>query len=136
MESSKKYSCFVHKFIDEDDDKLVVLGQAVNKNAKYVIEFEKSELELIFNTYPFREFEGFFAKFQDRYDDKGKAYVEITFEKISKDMRKIIGKRAIPGFKLNLLESDEELANKVFKQLTEQALNMEANTKKEESWGL
>ena len=137
MEENKKYSRFVDMFIDEDDDILVVLGQAPNKKAKYVIEFEKSELDLIFKSYPFREFEGFFANFNDTYDDaNNKAYVHIDFKEISRDTRRKIGKNAIPGFRLNLLKTDRALAQKVFNQLTEQALKMEASTKKQESWGL
>ena len=137
QEELTKLSRFVHKFRDTDDDFLVVLVQAVNKKAEYLIEFEPDELEMIFNTYPFREFEGFFANFEDIYDtENGKAYVRVNFKEITPSLRKRIGERAIPGFKLNLRYSDEALADKVFRQATKQALEMEANTKKEDEWNI
>ena len=138
MEEKKRMSRFVCLYRDDEDDLLVVLGQAVNKgpNAKYVIEFEREEIDLISNSYPFREFEGFFANFKRTDAANNKVYVEVTFRQIDKKMRQRVGKRAIPGFKLNLLKSDRELAMKVLNQINDQALEMEANTQKAESWGM
>jgi len=137
QEELTKLSRYVHKYIDRDDDFLVVLGQAVNKKAEYLIELEPDELEMIFDTYPFREFEGFFANFEEIYDfDKSKAYVKVNFREITPEQRFFMGERAIPGFKLNLRYSDEKLAEKVFVQLTKQALEMEANTKEEDKWNI
>lgn len=138
MEEKKRLSRFVGLYRDDDDDQLVVLGQAVNKgdNVKYVIEFEREEIDLISNSYPIREFEGFFANFKRIDGQNNKVYVEVTFRKIDKNMRRRVGQRAIPGFKLNLRKSDRDLAMKVLHQINDQALEMEANTKKSESWGM
>ena len=136
-EAITEYSRFVEKFKDEDN--LVVLGQAVNKKAKYCIELEIDEFEKIMRTYPYRDFECFYANMEETYDfDNEKVFVNVTFREISEIDRIFIGETAIPGFRLNLLRygDDEALADKVFRQLNKQALEMEANTKEEDKWNI
>ncbi|MBQ7798467.1 MAG: hypothetical protein IJ371_05030 [Clostridia bacterium] len=130
MAEIKETSRFVHLYKDEDG--ISVLAQAIDNDTKYTIEFpNRQALEFIFNSYPLREFEGFFANFNERHDKAtGKAYVDVTFRPISKAERVLLGKNAIPGFKLNLTEQDVDLAKNVFSQLTIQALQMEQNKKK------
>jgi len=134
-EEMTEYSNFVDKFKDEDN--LVVLGQAVNKKAKYCIELEVDEFEKIMRTFPFRDFVFFHANMEEIYDfDNEKVFVNVTFGEITEIDRMFIGESAIPSFRLNLLYSDEALADKVFRQLNKQALEMEANTKEEDKWDI
>ncbi len=113
----------------EDEDGIGVIAHAINYRSKYTIEFDsRDELEDIFNSYPCRGFEGFFAQFNDRYDDEtNKAYVDITFKKISLAQRQLLGRDAYPHFRLTLTKKDMEFAEKVYRQLNAQALEMEAN---------
>ena len=108
-----------------DEDGITISALAINGRSKYTIEFNsREELEFIFNSYPIRGFEGFFASFNDRYENE-KAYVDITFKKISRAQYQLLGRDVRPHFRLNLTEKDVDLARNVFNQLNSQALQMQ-----------
>lgn len=110
----------------QNKDGISVRARAINSRSKYTIEFESREdLESIFASYPYRGFEGFFASFNDRYDETGKAFMDITFKKISRAQYELLGKEIVPHFELNLMKHDALLAENVYNQLNAQAIKME-----------
>lgn len=103
-------------------DSIEVVAKAIDKDSKYIIEFENDEaFNQIVLSYPRKMFEGYCADINYVKDSKTKkVYVVITFNDVKK-----IDAPGTPWVKVILAGEDEEIAMNLYNQLNEQALDME-----------
>ena len=103
-------------------DSIEVVAKAIDKDSKYIIEFENDEaFNQIVLSYPRKMFEGYCADINYVKDSKTKkVYVVITFNDVKK-----IDAPGTPWVKVILAGEDKEIAMNLYNQLNEQALDME-----------
>ena len=120
-------SKYVKMTKNEFDEGITISAQSIDANSRYIIEFNsKRELDMILH-HPYRDFNGFYANIDDRYDENtGKAYLDITFKPFPHNDYILFGKNIKPNFTLNLMNKDIQSAQKVYTQLNMQALEMES----------